>query len=110
MIKLSKFAFMAVGILLSTLIFQSCLDDNDNDLAIYYPNALVTVKHAPDNTFYLQLDAKTTLLPMNLDKSPFGEKEVRALVNFSEVNEESKNYTKAVHINWIWYRSSGNSE
>ena len=99
--KLSKLAFMAVGILLSTLIFQSCLDDNDNDLAIYYPNALVTVKHAPDSTFYLQLDAETTLLPKNLDKSPFGKKEVRALVNFSEVNGESRNYTKAVNINWI---------
>ena len=97
----SKLAFITVGILFSSLLFYSCLDNDNDDISIYYPNALVTVKHADDNTFYLQLDAETTLLPTNIVKSPFGEKEVRALVNFTEVNEESKNYSKAVHINWI---------
>lgn len=97
----SKLTFIAVGILLSSLFLQSCLDDDDNNIAIYYPNALVTVKHADDNTLFLQLDAETTLLPKNLNSSPFGDKEVRALVNFSELNEDSKQYTKAVHINWI---------
>lgn len=98
--QLSKLVFMAMGIVLSSLLFYSCLD-NDDDISIYYPNALVTVKHAADKTFYLQLDEKTTLLPKNLTKSPFGDKEVRALVNFTELNEESKEYTKSVHINWI---------
>ena len=97
----SKLTFIAVGILLSSLFLQSCLDNDDNDIALYYPNALVTVKHAADSTLYLQLDAETTLLPKNLTNSPFGNKEVRALVNFSELNEDSKEYTKAVHINWI---------
>ena len=96
----SKLTFMVTGLLLSVFIFQSCLDKDDN-IDIYYPNALVTVKHAPDNTFYLQLNAKTTLLPTNVDKSPYGDKEVRALVNYMEVDKESKEYTKAVHINWI---------
>ena len=99
--RLSKLTFIAVGLLLSVFLFQSCLDDDDDNIAIYYPNALVTVKHAPDNTFYLQLDAETTLLPTNVDKSPFGDKEVRALVNYVEVDKESKEYTKAVHLNWI---------
>ena len=31
----------------------------------------------------------------------FGEKEVRALVNYDEVDEVSGRYSKAVHINWI---------
>ncbi len=98
---LSKFAFITVGILLFTLLFQSC-SDNDDNLDIYYPNALVTVKHADDNTFYLQLDAETTLLPKNVVKSPYGDKEVRALVNFTELKgEDSKSYSKAVRINWI---------
>ncbi len=96
----SKLTFMVTGLLLSVFIFQSCLD-KDYNIDIYYPNALVTVKHAPDNTFYLQLNAKTTLLPTNVDKSPYGDKEVRALVNYMEVDKESKEYTKAVHINWI---------
>ena len=98
---LSKLAFIATGLLFSVLFFQSCLDKDDDNIDIYYPNALVTAKHAPDNTFYLQLDAKTTLLPTNLKTSPFGEKEVRALVNYKEVNEDSKAYTKAVYVNWI---------
>jgi len=77
------------------------LKNDDNDISLYYPNALVTVKQADDNTLFLQLDAETTLLPKNLKSSPFGDKEVRALVNFSELNEDSKEYSKAVHINWI---------
>lgn len=98
---LSKLTFITVGILFSLLIVQSCSDDNDNKINIYYPNALVTVKHASDSTFYLQLDEETTLLPKNVEKSPYGYKQVRALVNYSELDEESKNYSKAIHLNWI---------
>ena len=91
-----------VGAIVCTIGLQSCLDDDDNN-AYYlrYPNALVTVKGAADDAFFLQLDDKTTLLPTNVSTSPFGDKEVRALVNYSEVNEPSGDYTKAVHINWI---------
>ena len=85
-----------------TVSFQSCLDDDDNHY--YYgkiPNALVTVKADADNTLYLQLDDETTLLPTNLSTSPFGDKEVRALVNYTEVENPSSKYSKAVHVNWI---------
>lgn len=94
---------LAVATVIATSIgFQSCLDDDDNN-AYYlrYPNALVTVKEAADGAFFLQLDDKTTLLPTNVKTSPFGDKEVRALMNYSEVDEASGEYTKAVHINWI---------
>jgi len=83
------------------VVSQSCLDDDDNDWELVYPNALVTVKPIDDNSFFLQLDDNTTLLPINMTSSPFGDKEVRALVNFSEVNNPSEGYNKAVHINWI---------
>ena len=94
---------LAVATVVATSIgFQSCLDDDDNN-AYYlrYPNALVTVKEAADGAFFLQLDDKTTLLPTNVKTSPFGDKEVRAMMNYSEVDEASGEYTKAVHINWI---------
>ena len=81
---------------------QSCLDDDDNDY--YYmsvPNAIVTVKPTGDNSFYLQLDDTTTLLPVNLNASPFGKKEVRALTNFEWVDRPSEGYTHAVQVNWI---------
>ena len=100
--KTLKLFLMATGVLFTSLTFQSCLDDDDNYYFGYLtPNALVTVKPVSDNSFFLQLDDSTTLLPANLTSSPYGDKEVRALVNFSVVNEPSEGYTKAVHVNWI---------
>lgn len=96
-----RFFLMTVGVICTTMIFQSCLDDDDDDWGRLYPNALVTVKPVTDNSFFLQLDDKTTLLPTNISASPFGEKEVRALVNFSKVDKPSEGYSYAVHINWI---------
>ena len=93
---------VAVLLLAGTAGVQSCLNDDDNDY--YYmrwPNALVTVKPTSADAFYMQLDDNTTLKPVNVAASPFGEKEVRALVNYTEVDEESGEYTQAVHINWI---------
>lgn len=84
-----------------SLIFQSCLDDDDNYYGIWQPTALVTVKPVTDDSFFMQLDDHTTLFPVNINKSPFGEKEVRALVNYDEVNQPSGEYSKAVHVNWI---------
>ena len=53
---------------------QSCnKDDDDYDYSLLFPNALVTVKTDANDTFFLQLDDKTTLLPVNVTKSPFGE-------------------------------------
>lgn len=89
------------AVLASSFSLQSCLDDDDNDYDLRFPNALVTVKNVSDGSFFLQLDENTTLLPTNVKTSPFGEKEVRALVRYNEVDEPSGNYTKAVYINWI---------
>lgn len=80
---------------------QSCDNDDDYDYSLMFPNALVTVKTDANDTFFLQLDNETTLLPVNVTKSPFGEKEVRALVNFEETTDPSEGFSKAVHINWI---------
>lgn len=88
--------------IISTITLQSCLNNDNGDYNyIRYPNALVTVKPNIDNTFYLQLDDSTTLLPINLSSSPFGEKEVRALVNYEKIDQASGIYDEAVHINWI---------
>ena len=100
--KTLKLFLMATGVLFTSLTFQSCLDDDD----YYYSgnwraNALVTVKPLSDKSFFLQLDDTTTLLPVNITSSPFGDKEVRALVNCRLVNESSEGYSKAVYVNWI---------
>ena len=82
------------------LILPSCLDDDD-DVSRLYPNALVTVKEAADETVYFQLDETTTLLPVNITSHPFDSKEVRALVNYEEVDDSSEEYDQAVRVNWI---------
>ncbi|MFV0330003.1 MAG: NigD-like protein [Dysgonomonas sp.] len=99
--KTLRFLLIA-GIICVTMTLQSCLDDDDdNNWDLYYPNALVTVKPVSDNSFFLQLDDSTTLLPTNMTSSPFGNKEIRALVNYSEVDKPSEGYNKAIFINWI---------
>lgn len=100
-----KTILMGVAVLATSAIMQSCSDDDDNYLMVCPgwdgPNALVTVKAEADKSVYFQLDDKTTLFPTNMKKSPFGEKEVRALVNCVETNGNSAKYDKAVYVNWI---------
>lgn len=86
---------------MAALAMQSCLKDDEYDYSIMMPNALVTVKTDADNKMFLQLDDETTLLPVNITESPYDGKEVRALVNYEEVEEPSASHTKAVHINWM---------
>ena len=97
--KITNLLF-TTGILLGMLVLPSCLDDDD-DVDRYYPNALVTVKEAADETVFFQLDDNTTLLPVNITSHPFGSKEVRALVNYDEVDDSSQEYDQAVKVNWI---------
>ncbi|MGI6224576.1 MAG: NigD-like protein [Prevotella sp.] len=98
-IKLASVLFAA---LLCVPVLQSCDDDDDFYYdSSYYPSALVTAKTAGDSTFYLQLDDNTTLLPTNLKTSPFGGKEVRALVSYTASNDLVHPYDQAVHVNWI---------
>jgi hypothetical protein len=97
--KITKLLF-ATGILLGMLVLPSCLDDDD-DFSRLYPNALVTVKEAADETVFFQLDENTTLLPVNITSHPFDSKEVRALVNYEEVDDSSEEYDQAVRVNWI---------
>ena len=97
---LKNLMVLMTGLFLACPLFQSCLDDDDDD-ELRYPNALVTAKTASDQTFFLQLDDETTLLPSNLKKSPFGGKEVRALVNYRKEEGNAAPYTQVVHVNWI---------
>ena len=65
------------------MIFQSCLDDDDNDYYRYaLPNALVTVKPVADNSFLCSWMTVRHCYPVNMKNSPYGEKEVRALCKF----------------------------
>lgn len=99
--KKVHFLGWVIGMLCIPFLFQSC--DNDDEVYVWYdyavPNALVTVKGGTESC-YLQLDDQTELWPVNLPSSPFGGKEVRALVNFRDVEGDGHGM-RAVHVNWI---------
>ncbi len=96
---LKKLAFAVLGTMVLTASFSSCSTDDDNDYLRMMPNALVTVKPTGD-ACYFQLDDSTTLLPSNL-KKPFGDKEVRALVNYTTTDQKDGKYDAVVNVNWI---------
>ena len=79
--------------------FTSC--DKSQDGIPYdelIANAVVTVK--PDgNSFYLQLDDSTVVIPSNLTKSPFGNSEVRVFTNYRIESQEKGR--QVGHINWM---------
>jgi hypothetical protein len=98
--KTTKFLLASLFVM-SMIVLPSCLDDDDYDMSLRYPNALVTVKETADDKLFFQLDDQITLLPVNINTHPYGGKEVRALVNYEEVNDPSGDFDKAVHVNWI---------
>ena len=101
MFKLNRWLLAAL-LVASAGSLQSCLDDdNGYPYELLIPKAVVTVKPTAADAFYMQLDDETTLKPVNVTASPFGEKEVRALVNYDVVDDPASPYDQAVYINWI---------
>lgn len=102
-----KKTFFVIAALAAALSLSSCLKDDSQDNSKFYANALVTVKHTPEGEFYLQVDDKTTAKPGNLTKSPFGDKQVRALANITDkgeyvpAGEGSAAFDRLVEVNWI---------
>ncbi|MDE7406968.1 MAG: NigD-like protein [Muribaculaceae bacterium] len=100
--KTKIFAY-ALALLTSASCLQSCSNDSEDYSYLRRPTALVTVIPVNDNSFVMQLDDSTTLRPANMKASPFGAKEVRALVNFqkADVTSRANNSILDVKINWI---------
>ena len=102
-------AFRWLAIAAAVLSVAACkLDDDSFDPSIMNPSALVTVKPSADgSSFVMQLDDETVLQPVNLTKSPFGNKEVRALVNYRKPKSDEVPAYSSVHIdnqvyvNWM---------
>lgn len=96
-----KHILLSFASLVIPMVLPSCTDDNDN-YDKFRPTAVVTVCPNADGSFVMQLDDETQLIPTNLKTSPFGDKEVRALVNFTESQPSAKAYqTRNVEVNWL---------
>lgn len=96
--KQFRLAALALGTIIMSGSLSSCTDNDDN-MALLQPTALVTVRPTVASGFTLQLDNTTVLYPTNMKNSPFGDKEVRALVNYTE--DENSGDIRSIHINWI---------
>lgn len=98
---------LAMGVVLSLPFFNSCQDKNkdDFDWNLTRPNTTMTVKPIDDKSAYFQIDDKTKAWPVNLGKLPYGNKEVRAVANLTEVEMpadiDKEKYAMAVKINWM---------
>lgn len=100
--KRMKLMAAVLGAMIAGAVITSC----DNDDAYYVPgnvpNAIVTVKpQGEGKTVVLQLDDSTTLTPLNMSESPFGNKEVRALCNFRLADQKVDKHNMKVYVNWI---------
>ncbi len=94
-----KLSALALGLMAALPVLNSC--DTDSDYVdVRRPTALVTVYPGTSTGFTMQLDDKTTLVPTNMTASPFGEKHVRALINYTEENATNGSI-RNVHVNWI---------
>ena len=97
--KKIRISILAMGLIVALMSFMSCNDDCSWD-DVRRPTALVTVYPNGAEGFTMQLDDKTVLVPTNLKASPFGEKTVRALVNYEDETATNGSY-RNVKINWI---------
>ena len=98
--KMKKFMlfFAGLSLMVGPLALGSCSDDLD-DGGQPLMNAMVTVKPNADNTeVTLQLDDYTVIHPDNLQKSPFGTKEVRARACLDYKNDDQ-------HVDVVWLDS-----
>lgn len=88
----------------ASTIMQSC--DNDNDdfplFPLNRPNALVTVKPAANGSaFFMQLDDSTRITASNIKAAPYGNREVRAFINFRLLTQPVDKHKYEVYVNWI---------
>ena len=93
--------YFSVGVILLTaiLLYLPACSSTDDNYNLQYPNALVTVRPIGDSTFVMQLNDSVTLRASNLQKSPFGSREVRALVIYSDAT--TRDSLRYVYVNWI---------
>ena len=98
--RITKKTILAIGLIASSLTLNSC-DDNDNNEVLHRPTALVTVYPSAPDGFFMQLDESTSLVPTNMKASPFGDKKVRALVNYTIEERSNGSNQQSVYVNWI---------
>lgn len=98
--KTLKTFMMLFGLLLGSTTFYSCLDTDDSYSEFWKDKseAIVTIKPLSDNSYYMQLDDSTTMIPTN-NYVPENLKEIRAYIIYKDEPEKKvPDYDKAVEL------------
>ncbi len=95
--KRMKNLMLMFGIILCSLSFFACLGDDDGYSLDKMSVGIVTIKPLSDNSYYLQLDDSTTLMPVN-SYVPSNLKERRAIAYFTLLSDAISGYSHAAQI------------
>ncbi len=98
--KIVNKAILAIGLSACAFFLNSC-DLSDHDAVMNRATALVTVYPTSSEEFFMQLDESTLLVATNMKASPFGDKNVRALVNYTIEESLKVDGKQRVYVNWI---------
>lgn len=103
--KLHAFIYglITCSICTMTSFMTSCADHDEYEVWVSEPgpDAIVTVKSTEDRICYFQLNDSVTLHPVNLSSSPYGEKEVRALLCYRNSGRAAQDLSQSIYVNWI---------
>lgn len=100
--KTLRTLFLGIGALAATLTFNSCLDDEGYSADNYWIGIATVKPLSTSESYFLQLDDSTTLLPVMGRTPSFNvDKERRALVNFTLLSDSAKGYNHAIRVNEI---------
>lgn len=103
-LKTSHAVLLIVAISIMGMTMLSC--DNANEefpvFPLNRPNALVTLKPTADgSSFFMQLDDSTKITATNIKQAPYGNKEVRAFINFRLLTQPDNKRSYNVYVNWV---------
>lgn len=100
--KTLRFFLMLISIALGSILFYSCLDDDDGYSLDKFWIDIATVVPLNETSFYLRMDDGTTLWPAAPIYSNYKPKEnQRAFVNFTILSDAKDGYDHWVKINRI---------
>lgn len=100
--KTVKLFLMTIGIGLSSLLFYSCLENDDaNSLGKFWID-VATIVPLSETTYFLRMDDGTTLWPAATSIPYYKPKEnQRAMVNFTILSDSKDGYDHWVKVNRI---------
>lgn len=95
-----KSLLLALALVPASAVLLSCSEEDSPVPSTDYMTGIVTVRNSADDGLSLQITDAVKLRPTNLSKSPFGDKEVRAVVNYNLLDQSDAS-TWLVHVNTL---------